>query len=111
MGGLSGAGRRRKGHDFERELVRLLRPVFGDIERVKAGDRLDLQGVDLRGTGRLRFQAKRNRAYCSIRKIEEVRAEGIPVLVTKGDKLRAVACLYLDDLIEILQDIGVVYEQ
>lgn len=102
---------RRKGHQYERDIIKKLRGVFPDIERVKCGDNLDMSGVDFRGTGQLRIQAKRNRAYAPICKIKEIRVpDGIHILWTKGDKERDVVCLYADDFIKILEDIGVVYE-
>ena len=69
-------------------------------------------GFDLDNTGPFRFQCKRNKKYCSISKIEEVQdLKGtIPALITQGDRKRPVVALYLDDLIRILEDIGVAYE-
>ena len=108
---MSGARSRTKGHSFERHIVNKIKHLFPDIERVKAGDRLDLSGVDFRGSGRLLIQAKRNKSYASIRKIQEIKpTNGIPVLWTKGDREREIVCLYADDFIKILEDIGIVYE-
>ena len=101
---------RRKGHQYERETCALLRPVYPDCERTQEGDSLDRAGVDIRGTGSLAIQCKRGRGYASARVLKEITAPGIPVLITRADNERSVAMLYADDLIRILQDIGVVYE-
>jgi len=107
-----GAYARTKGHQFEREVVKKLRPIFRDVERVKCGDSLDLNGVDIRSTGSLRIQCKRNKKYAPIGKIEEVKCDdGIPILWTKGDFKRPVVCMYEDDFLKIIQDIGEVYDQ
>ena len=100
---------RRKGHSFERDLCRVLRSVFPDIERSLEGSMADQNGVDLMNTGNLAIQAKRGRKYAPLNKIEEVKSDKIAVLITRGDQKKAMACLYLEDFLKIIQDIGEVY--
>lgn len=109
---MSGAASRRKGLNFERELAKRFREegIFPDAKRHLEFQFSECAGYDLDNTGNLKIQAKRNKKYCSITKIEEVKEDGIPVLITKGDGLRPVACLYLDDFIKIIKDVGEVYE-
>lgn len=102
---------RRKGHQYEREICTLLRPVYPDCERTQEGDSLDRAGVDIRGTGGLLVQCKRGRGYASARVLKEITVSGgVPVVITRADNERSVAMLYADDLIRILEDIGVAYE-
>ena len=46
--------------------------------------------------------------YAPINKIEEVQClkTEMPALITKGDNKKPVVCLYMDDFIKILDDIG-----
>lgn len=93
---------------LEREIVKQLRPIFPDAQR-----QLEYQqgfGVDLMNTGSLRIQCKRGRNYAPITKIEEVpkAKDRIPVLVTRADQKQSVACLYLKDLIAILEDVATI---
>lgn len=109
---MSGAKSRRKGHGYERELANRFKEegIFPDAERKFEYRESDCTGVDLLNTGKLKIQAKRNKKYAPLSKIEEVEEEGIPVLITKGDYKRDIVALYLDDFIKILKDIGEVYE-
>ena len=108
---MSGKMSRNKGLNFEREIAKTFRKIFPNAERAIVGSSLDNAGVDIRGAGSLRIQAKRNKQYCPISKIEEVKlSDGIPLLVTKADFKRPVACLYLEDFIKIIEDIGVIYD-
>ena len=101
---------RTKGHGYERRIASKLRHIFPAAKRHLEYQAGEANGVDLDNTGRLRIQCKRYAKYAPIAKIKEVQADGIHVLVTRGDRERDVACLYLDDLIAILEDVGVVYE-
>lgn len=105
-----GKAQRDKGANYEREIARRLRSVFPNAMR-NVTETQTGQGVDLTGTGNLRIQCKRHKAYAPISRLEEVpKTPGvIPVLVTKGDRQPDVAVLYLDDLLRILEDIGIVY--
>lgn len=108
MGKLS----RQRGCSYEREVVKELKKVFPECRRhleFQVEEAVD--GVDIVNTGKLRFQCKRGRKYCSLSKIKEIKKEGIKCLVTRADNENSIVCLYLDDFIKILEDIGTVYER
>lgn len=100
---------RTKGHSFERDVARRLHPIFPDARR-----QLEYQeglGIDLTNTGNLAIQCKRYKKYVNPSMIEEVpEGDHIPVLITQADRKKPIACLYLDDLIKILADVGEAYE-
>lgn len=112
---MSGARSRTKGHSFERTLAKRLRDegIFPEAERHLEMQMSQCSGYDLDNTGKLKIQCKAYKKYAPLSKIEEAASscseDEIPVLVTKGDRLRPIAALYLDDLIKILKDIGVVF--
>jgi hypothetical protein len=103
---------RRKGHQFERECAIKLRPLYPDAKRHLENQFSEALGFDLDGTGPFRFQCKAYVNYAPIAKIKEVQhnKDQIPGLITKGDGLKPVVCLYLDDFIKLLGDIGVAFE-
>lgn len=101
---------RTKGHAFERDVARQLRRVFPDAER-ELNDTHGGMGIDLTNTGALAIQCKRYAGYAPINKINEIQdGTKIPVLVTKGDGVRAMAVLPLSCLIDILEDVGVAFD-
>jgi len=104
------ASQRTKGLAYERATARRLRCIFPNAARNLSETRDGHTGVDLVHTGALRIQCKRGKQYAPVARIEEVNAPGIPMLITKGDRRRDVAVLYLDDLLAILGDVGVVYD-
>jgi len=102
---------RTKGHSFERWIVNFFKDIFPNIERVKAGDNLDMKGVDFRETANLQIQAKRNKGYAPINKIKEVKTgTGIPILITKADREEPMVVLSLKNFKKIITDVGEVYE-
>jgi hypothetical protein len=72
----------------------------------------EAKGYDLDHTGPFRFQCKAMKKYAPISCIEEVKdLKGtMPALITKGDRKPAVVCMYFDDFIKILSDVGVAFE-
>ena len=104
------AYQRTKGHGYEREVARALREIFPHVER--EWEAHTGKGYDLRNTGTLRIQCKRGKQYAPITKINEVplSLDTIACLVTRGDNTESVICLYLEDFIKMLNDIGVVYD-
>ena len=107
---MGGKHSRNKGHQFERDVAKRFRDIFPGARRKLEYQEADCTGVDITGTGVLKIQCKRYRQYSPISKIEEIRESGIRCLVTKGDRSPTMICLELDDFINILSDIGVVYE-
>jgi hypothetical protein len=100
---MSGLRSRRKGHNFEREIAKRLRSIFPEAKRHLEYQGQEAAGYDLDNTGMLRIQCKRNKQYAPITKIEEVKEDGVPVLITKGDGKREVVCMYLDDWIDLVR--------
>jgi hypothetical protein len=107
---MSGKKSRTKGHAYEREIARRLRPLFPGAMRNVTEQQTGGQGIDLVNTGNLDVQCKRYKGYAPINKIFEVNGTGIPVLVTKADRQPDMVVLSLKDFIAILGDVGVVYE-
>jgi hypothetical protein len=100
---------RTKGHSFERKIAQEFRRIYPEAQRQLEYQLNQCQGVDLKNTGPFKIQCKCKKSYSPINAIEEIKAEGIKMLVTKADRKAAVACLYLDDLLDILEDIGNAY--
>ena len=102
----SGSYSRRKGHSFEREVAIALRRVFPNAERLLEFQVSQANGVDIKNTGPYRIQCKKMKKYAPLSKIKEVKCDEwlgeIPVLVTAGDSERRLACLPLDDFIDLL---------
>lgn len=94
-----------KGKEFERETAIALRNIFPNAERHLEFQVSQATGVDLRNTGEFRIQCKSYKSYAPLSKIREVHEEAgtIPLLVTKGQRLRPIAALYFDDFVKILE--------
>jgi hypothetical protein len=107
MGKLS----RNKGVNYEREIARKFSKLFPKARRQLEYHEDDANGVDIQGTGKLKIQCKRGKKYAPITKIREIQPSGIHLLVTKADRERDIVCLYLDDFLAIIEDIGVIYEK
>lgn len=110
---MSGKRSRTKGHQFERDIAKDFRGLgFDDAKRHLEYQAGEANGVDLSGTGRWRVQCKRYAKYTNPSRIEEIQdsGDGIPLLITKADHKKAIACLYWSDLMKILSDIGEAYE-
>jgi hypothetical protein len=101
---------RDKGKRGELEAVRQLRRVFPDAARRILNDAANETGVDLKGTGRLLIQVKNHRRYVPCSTLKEIReVGGIPVVMTKADHKPWLVVMKLDDLLKILEDVGVAY--
>ncbi len=109
---MSGRHSRTKGHAYERKIAQKLRHLFPDAKRNVTEQQTGGQGIDLVDTGNLFIQCKRLMGYAPINRIEEVNCpkEGIPVLITKGDRKPDMVVLSLVDFLTILGDVGVVYD-
>lgn len=105
---------RRKGHSYERKIAKQLRDegIFPEAQRQLEYQAHNAKGVDLENTGRLRIQIKRHKKYVNPSQIEEIQDwEGIQTLVTKADNKPAIVCLYWEDFLKIIKDIGEVYDR
>lgn len=98
----------KKGKQFERDVANAIGHIFPEAQRMLEYQASVVIGVDLQGTGRFKIQCKNYQGYAPIGKISEIRAleEGdIPVLISKGNKLPAMAVLPFKDFIELLEEI------
>ncbi len=103
-----GKMQRRKGHAFERWVGKKFRKIFPDARRhLEFQVQEAARGIDLVHLGRYRVQCKRMRKYASISAIFEVKVcpieGGCPVLVTKGDRLEAMAVLPFQELLNLIR--------
>lgn len=94
-----GKSQRVKGHSFEREIAR----VFGGRRNLEYQVN-EMQGVDVI-TERFIIQTKKYKKYCNPNKIEELpEVDGkTKLMVTAGDRMKPIVCIYLDDFMEILK--------
>lgn len=104
---VSHAGARQKGLQFERDCANQMGHIFPEVKRrlesqaSEAQEKCDLDNTDI-----FKFQMKNHQGYCSISTINEVKIRDpkhIPVLVTKGNKLEAMAVLPFDKLVTLLE--------
>lgn len=101
---------REKGKRGEREAAELLRPVFPDARRRVVNHAGAEDGRDLENTGAFAVQVKRHVRPAPVSALYEIKAPGIPLLLTRGDGGEWLAVLRADDLVRILADIGEAYD-
>lgn len=97
-----------KGHTFERLCAREFRDMgFKDAKtkrQARGGDWSTTDdGIDLVGTGKFLVQCKCLQNYVSVNTIEEVKGEGIPIVVTKANSKEPMAILPWNDLKHMIQ--------
>lgn len=100
---------RSKGHSFEREVAQQLRQVFPKARRHLEYHLEDCKGFDLDNTGIYRIQCKRGRNYAPVSKIQEVEIvneDHVPVLITRGDRLEAMAVIPFDHFVSLLKEVS-----
>lgn len=102
---VSHAGARQKGLQFEREVANKLGHIFPEAKRHLEYQASEVDGADIAGTGPYKIQCKNYQNYVSISKIREVhhKCGEIPVLVTKGNKLKPMAIMPFDDWVRVLE--------
>lgn len=92
----SGKTARRKGHNFEREVAKMLRVYFPNAKR-----QLEYQegvGFDIAETGDLSVQCKVGKSFKIEKALKEaVRKDKIPMAITKRDREDIVVSLYWKD--------------
>lgn len=96
----------KKGKEFERDIANLLGHIFPEAARYLEYQASRVVGADLDGTDRFLFQLKNHQSYCSIGTIREVHKQNetdIPVLVTKGNRMEAMAVLPFRDFVTLLE--------
>lgn len=96
----------KKGKQFERDVSNAIGHIFPAAERMLEYQASGNIGVDIQGTGIFKIQCKRNAGYAPISRIHEVRTndeKDIPVLVTKGNRMEAMAVLPFQKLIYLIE--------
>jgi hypothetical protein len=104
---VSPAGARQKGLQFERYIANRLGHIFPEAERnLEFQASAAQEGQDIKGTDRIKIQAKCHQNYVSIGTIREIQVRyesDIPVLVTKGNRMDAMAVLPFEKLVTLLE--------
>lgn len=96
----------KKGKQFEREIANRLGHIFPEAERMLEYQASKVIGVDIEGTDRIKIQCKNRQNYCPVGTINEIRTKDpndIPVLVTKGNRLEAMAVLPFEKFVTLLE--------
>jgi hypothetical protein len=93
---ISGKTARRKGHNFEREIAKLLRVYYPNAKR-----QLEYQegvGFDIAETGDLSVQCKVGKSFKIEKALKEaIRDNKIPMAITKRDREDIVVSMYWKD--------------
>lgn len=96
----------KKGKQFERDIANALGHIFPEAQRMLEYQASNGIGVDIEGTDPFLIQCKNHANYCSVGTINEVRKQRedqIPVLVTKGIRLEAMAVLPFEKFVTLLE--------
>lgn len=98
---------RQKGIEFELKTAQKLRCVFPAVSRRLEFQKLKVRGIDLDNTGFYKFQCKKLAKYVSVSTIKEIEFDAllgeVPVLVTAGTNMEAMAVLPFDELVRLLK--------
>ena len=108
MMGVSGKGARNKGLNFERKIVKDLKPLFPNASRQLEFQDIEARGVDLKGTGCLAIQCKvRKSRHVPLSTIEEIKAlpHEVPVLISKVDRGDTLCALKWEDFLKMLEQL------
>lgn len=102
---VSHAGARAKGLQFEREVANSLGHIFPEAKRHLEYQASEVDGSDISGIGPYKIQCKNYQNYAPIGKIREIRQAKniVPVLATKGNKMKPVIVMYMDDWVKLLE--------
>lgn len=95
-----------KGKQFERDVANAIGHIFPEAQRMLEYQASNVIGVDIEGTDPFLIQCKNHANYCSVGTINEVRVQNknqIPVLVTKGIRLEAMAVLPFEKFVTLLE--------
>lgn len=72
----------------------------------------DIDGRDIKNTGKLAIQCKRLKKYAPLTAIEEITIPNkINMLVTRADRKKPIVALYLEDFLKILDNPNCIYEE
>lgn len=100
-----GKGARRKGHQFERDMATLLRPVHPEVKTTRlAAPELDPQGQDLANTGAFIYQCKAVEALNVHKVLSEMpKQDGkINAVASKKNRQGTLIAISADDWLKIL---------
>ena len=97
-----GSSERIKGHNFERQVVNLLKPFFPECMR-----QLEYQeglGVDLKNTGEFSIQCKIGKSFNIQKALEEASTskDKIPLAITKKDRSDILVTMKFEDFQTLL---------
>jgi hypothetical protein len=96
----------KKGKQFERDVANALGHIFPEAQRLLEYQASNVIGVDIEGTYPFLIQCKNHQNYCSIGTINEVKIQSphdIPVLITKGIRMEAMAVLPFEKFVTLLE--------
>jgi hypothetical protein len=96
----------KKGKQFERDVANALGHIFPEAQRLLEYQASNVIGVDIEGTYPFLIQCKNHQNYCSIGTINEVKiqsSQDIPVLITKGIRMEAMAVLPFEKFVTLLE--------
>lgn len=102
---VSHKGARAKGHQFEREVANAIGHIFPEARRKLEYQSGEIDGSDLDDCGPYRIQCKNHQGYVSVGTIKEVHAKKnqVPVLITKGNKLKPMVVMPFQDWVRLLE--------
>lgn len=105
---MNGASCRRKGHDFEREMARVLGEVFG-AENARRGIQYrsggEVPDVEVPAFWVECKRCRRTNIRAALRQASEACREKKWLLaICKDDNERAIAAMYLEDFIDLLRE-------
>lgn len=98
----------KKGKQFERDVANAILHIFPEAQRMLEYQASKVIGIDIENTDRFKIQCKRNQTYAPIGRIKEVQVNDetdVPLLVTKGNNLEAMAVLPFRCLIEMMESL------
>jgi hypothetical protein len=96
----------KKGKQYEREVANDIGHIFPEAQRNLEYQASDEQGLDIKGTDRIKIQCKFRQNYVPINTIREIQLKNkdeIPVLVTKGNHREPMAVLPWKKLVTLLE--------
>jgi hypothetical protein len=97
------AGSRKKGHNLERRVVNLFKAIGYKSKRILEYQIENANGVDVEAYPFL-IQTKCHKDYVSVSTINEIKREGIKILITQGDYKPPMVVIPLKDFLEGLKD-------
>lgn len=96
----------KKGKAYEREVANDIGHIFPEAQRNLEYQADEDQGLDIKGTDRIKIQCKFRQNYVPINTIREIQLKNeneIPVLVTKGNHREPMAVLPWKKLVTLLE--------